>query len=446
MRAVAWMLSLLLLLAPVGLAEEESSSSSSSSSSSTSGSPSSGPSPDCDDDEGEDGDKTCDPRANRTQPRPSDGCRDGEEDEDEAAHCERAVRRIGDERGRDWISFQVDAANATLLDYSISGLLALERLQLDLDDGNLSIERSGATLHVRDGDAELRLHDIPTGLIRFKGDDGNVTLQFPADAAVQRDEQGARIAYSGGREGHLVADNATWVDNFTVQLNGFFAFHVPARGDPADAEDPPEAIEAEERKDEAREHGRIGAEISLKPRPAQAEGAALAADDSVEILAYDDVDVVVDLPEQAEASEHAPLRVVVSSELDEGRTIVLNVDEDLLASTDPADLVLRYFDVYNQTDGSVFETEVVFAAAGSLQDVLEPMDDGGQPEFWIVEDANGVQVLVSVPHWSAHAITVASIATAFTAPNVAVGIVAGAAASLVMGVLLFLPRRRDDEL
>lgn len=436
MRAAAWLLSLLLLLAPMGLAQDGDSSSSSSS---TSGPPSRGPPAACDDDA--DGNQTCPPRGNRTEPRPRDGCRDDEDDE-AAAHCERAVRAIGDERGRDYISFQVDAANATLLDYSIAGLLALERLQLDLDDGNLSIERSGATLHVRDGDAELRLHDIPTGLIRFKGDDGNVTLQFPADAAIERGEQGARIAYAGGREGFLVADNATWVDNSTVQLNGFFAFHVPARGAPAQA--PAAAIEAEERKDEARENGRIGAEISLKPRPAQASGAALALDDSVEILAYDDVDVVVDLPEQA--SENAPLRVVVSSELDEGRTIVLNVDEALLASTDPADLVLRYFDVYNRTDGSVYETEVVFASASSLQDVLEPMDDGGQPEFWVVEDANGVQVLVSVPHWSAHAITVASIATAFTAPNVAVGIVAGAAASLVMGVLLFLPRRRDDEL
>ena len=441
MRAAAWMLSLLLLLAPLGLAQDDDSSSSSSSSRSSTSS--SGPSPDCDEDD--DGNQTCTPRANRTQPRESDGCRDGEDDEDddEAAHCERAVRRIGDERGRDWISFEVDAANATLLDYTIAGLLALERLQLDLDDGNLSIERSGATLHVRDGDAELRLHDIPTGLIRFKGDDGNVTLQFPADAAVGRDEQGARIAYAGGREGHLVADNATWVDNFTVQLNGFFAFHVPARGAAAEHEDHPEVQETEERKDEAREHGRIGAEISLKARPAQASSAQL--NDSVEILAYDDVDVQVDLPEQA--AENAPLRIVVSSELDEGRTIVLNVDEELLASTDASDLILRYFDLHNQTDGSVIETEVVFAAASSLQDVLEPMDDGGQPEFWVVEDANGVQVLVSVPHWSAHAITVASIATAFTAaPNVAVGIVAGAAASLVMGVLLFLPRRRDDEL
>lgn len=456
MRGVAWTLSLLLLLAPVGLAQDGDPSGSSSSSS---GAPPSGPAP-CGDADGprereqceqrvraycaeHPQDRRCGPRDNRTDDRPRDdeGCRD-ESDGAAEDRCEKAVRRIGDERGRDWISFHVDAANASLLDYTIAGLLALERLQLDLDDGNLSIERQGATLHVRDGDAELRLHDTPTGLIRFKGDDGNVTLEFPADAAIERDEQGARITYAGGREGHLVADNATWLDNGTVRLNGFFAFHVPARGAPADDGDHPEAHEAEERKDEAREHGRIGAEIHLKPR---GDAAALsAADESVEVLAYDDVEVHVDLPEQAD--EHAPLRVVVSSELDEGRTIVLNVDEDLLASTDPSDILLRYFDLHNQTDGSVIETEVVFAAASSLQDVLEPMDDGGQPEFWVVEDANGVQVLISVPHWSAHAITVASIATAFASPNVAVGIVVGAVSSLVMGVLLFLPRRRDDEL
>lgn len=351
------------------------------------------------------------------------------------------MRQIGDERGRDWISFRVDAANATLLDYTISGLHALESLHLDLDDGNLSIERVGATLHVRDGDAELRLHDIPTGLIRFKGDDGNVTLAFPAEVGVERGQLGARIAYGNGREGHLVADNATWLDNSTVQLNGFFAFHVPARGAAADPQAPARVQEAEQHKDEAREHGRIGAEVNLRPQALQALS---AASDAVEVLAYDDVDVVVD--EASLAHPDVPIRVVVSSELDEGRTIVLNVDEGLLASTNPSHLILRYFDLHNQTDGSVLETEVVFAAASGLQDVLEPTDDGGQPEYWVVEDANGVQVLVSVPHWSAHAITVASIATAFSAPSVAVGIVAGAAASLVMGVLLFLPRRRDDEL
>ncbi len=465
MRGVALTVTLLLLMAPLGLAQDDSS-----------GPGPEGSSPDCDAyPQGSPERERClkeaycrshdDPRCppdgapkpngtgnetgNETRPAPpprEDRC--AEEHDDEAEdRCEAAVRKIHDERGRTWIAFDVDASNATLLNYSVDGLLALAAVHLGLDDGNLTIERQGSTLRVLDGEAELRLHDEPNGLIRFKGESGNVTLDFPDGAAIERAEHGARIAYAGGRDGHLLAENATWLDNDTVRLDGFFAFHVPPAGGAApEHEDKPELQEVEDRKQEAIERRTLGAEITLKPRPSGpgASSLAPAANDSVEILAYDDVEVAVDLPGQA--APGSPLRVVVSSELDEGRTIVLNVDEALLESTDPADLVLRYFDLHNQTDGSMIETEVVFHAAASLQDVLEPADDGGQPEFWVVEDANGVQVLISVPHWSAHAITVASIATALHAPSVTVGIVAGAAASLVMGALLVWPRRRDEEL
>lgn len=454
MRGAAWMLSLLLLLAPLGLAEDGEGSSSSSSSSSSSASPSPAPSPGpCADEdtprEREEckrahcrenpGDARC-PRANGNRTAPADeGCRDAEDD-DEAERCEREVRKL-DER-REWITFEVDAPNATLLDYTIAGLLAIEEVRIDLDEGNLSIERSGATVHVRDGDAELRLHDTPAGHIYFKGDDGNVTLVFPADASIEPAGHGARVAYAGGREGHLVADNATWLANGTVLLHGFFAFHVPAEAAPS--EDHPEEAEVEERKQDAIERGRIGAEVNLKPRVQRGAASMAAANESIEILAYDDVEVEVDAATLDDPE--VPLRIVVSSELEEGRTIVVNVDEALLASTDAEDLELRYFDLHEQADGTVLETEVVFVQAASLHDVLEPMDDGGQPEFWVVEDANGVQVLVSVPHWSSHAITVASIATALHAPSVAVGIVAGIAASTALGALLMWPRRRDDEL
>ncbi|MEK6976190.1 MAG: hypothetical protein AABY18_07595 [Candidatus Thermoplasmatota archaeon] len=469
MRGAAWTLSILLLLVPLGLAEDGEGDSSSSSSTSSSGSPSSGSGsgPCADEDSPEEreqcvrdarercaehpDDERCAAPANRTEADDArlegDGCRDGESDDEAADHCERAVRAIGDERGRDWISFRVDAPNATLLDYTIAGDLALEELRLDLDDGNLSIDRQGSTLRVRDGEAELRLHDEPNGLIRFKGADGNVTLRFPADAVIERGDHGARINYAGGRQGHLLADNATWLGNATVQLNGFFAFHMPPAGASSLDHSSPEREEAEERKQEAIERGHVGAEITLKPRPLQAAAAAAgpAGNDSVQILAYDDVEVEVDLPE-AGSEPGAPLRVVVSSELDEGRTIVLNVDADLLASTDPAGLVLHYFDLHNQTDGRVLETEVVFVAASSLQDVLDPADDGGSPEYWVVEDANGVQVLVSVPHWSAHAITVSSVLSGLDAPSVLVGISVGVAMTVGLSVGLLRPRRRDDDL
>ncbi len=371
------------------------------------------------------------------------GCRDGNRSDDELRRCRQAVADIGRDRGRDWISFRSDPINATLLDYRIGDLLALDAIHLDLQGENLTLQRSGSTLFVRDGEAELRLHDEPNGLIRFKGE-GNVTLVFADNVTIEPAANGARATYPGGREGHLLADNATWLANDTVALTGFFAFHVPVaqplreHPDGARSDEEEDAEEAKGRVQEAIARRSVGAEVTLRA-PAQ-RGAATAAAQDVEILAYDDVEVQVDLP--ASATPDSPMRVIVSSDLGEGRTIILNVDEALLASSDPADLVVRYFDL--RDDGS--ETEVVFGlAAGGLQDILDPADDGGQPEYWVVQDANGLQVLISVPHWSAHAITVASFITTLHTPSVLVGVAVGAGMTVALGIFMLMPRRRDDE-
>lgn len=460
MRALAVLFTLLLVLAPAGLAQ-----SGPGSGAPTSSSPPACREADCDeeDDSHEGDDSNVD---NRTRPgngtRPAEhgddmhdegdepfgpGCRNGNRTAEELQRCRRAVAGIERERGRTWIGFQADAPNATLRDYTIGGLPALESLTLDLDGANLTLRQAGSTLFVRDGESELRLHDEPNGLIRFKGAAGNITLVFPANATIDHGEHGARIAYAGGREGHLLADNATWLANGTVQLNGFFAFHVPPAHARAAPEEPAPATEAKEGVQRAIERRSIGAEVTLRAAdevPANAASSAAAQDASgpIEILAYDDVEVEVELPDAA-ASPEAPVRVVVSSELDEGRTIVLNVDATLLDSTDPDHLVLRYFDLHNQTDGSILETEVLFVQADSLQDVLSP--DEAQPEYWVVEDANGLQVLVSVPHWSAHAITVASFFEGVDAPSVVVGISVGAGMTVALGLVMLWPRRRPDE-
>ncbi|MGB1698027.1 MAG: hypothetical protein ACPHK8_06475 [Thermoplasmatota archaeon] len=150
-----------------------------------------------------------------------------------------------------------------------------------------------------------------------------------------------------------------------------------------------------------------------------------------EVEVYDDLNVTVDAP--AVATKETPYRVVIGAELPEGRTVVLNVDR---AQLQGPDLELRYFDLND--DGT--ETEVVFRQATDLADVLEPTDDAGQPEYWIVEDENGVQVMVSIPHWSTHAVTLAS-AGSFVQPQVWLGALAGAVVAIVAGVALFRPSR-----
>lgn len=78
-----------------------------------------------------------------------------------------------------------------------------------------------------------------------------------------------------------------------------------------------------------------------------------------------------------------------------GKTIEINVHGDIFY--DPNNLIIEY-------DGEGIRM------ADDLKDVLNPDDDGSHPEYWIIYDANGTHILVSIPHFSEHEITVYSLA------------------------------------
>jgi hypothetical protein len=395
--------------------------------------------------------RRCEAEEPESGPRPPAGweawCRDEARDDSQRDRCRQALAEFEGERDGRWISFRVDAANVTLLDYRIAGGLVLESIHLETGSENLTVQRSGSALRIGDGDSELVLHDNPTGLVRFKGDDGSITVVLAAGSRVDRSEDGlvARIQLPDGRVAHLRSDNATWLDARTVLMTGFGAILVPAAERPQ--EGPAQDAEEQDRGEKVKaaiEERRIGAEITLHSPRGLAAAASDDGNGSVEVLAYDDVEVKVQMPAAAVATPEAPIRIEVSAELEHGRTIVLNLNRSLLDSARPDSLVLRYFDLHEQADGSVLETEVVLRMASSLQDVLEAGDDSGQPEFWVVEDANGLQALVSVPHWSTHIITVGSLAQ-LSSPNVVAGLAIGVAASLLAAGVMFWPRRPEDD-
>ncbi|MEA3204261.1 MAG: hypothetical protein QOI63_1941 [Thermoplasmata archaeon] len=321
------------------------------------------------------------------------------------------------------IQFTV-AAPRHITGYAVEGQLTLESLWLDTGgDGPLHTERSGETLMVGDAGTRLRLHDNPVGLIELKGD-GGARLTFPLGVTITPGPAGhaAQVHYADGRDGLLVADDAQW-DGRNVTLAGFFTFHV-ARGD-GPFEQAIAKGELRSKIEAALETRRLGAEVSLEKNPANASRA-------VQVLAYDDLSVNVTLPVHG-----SPIAVRLAANLTQGRTVVLHVDPALVANATADRLALRYFD--DHSDGT--QTEVVFAMADSLADVLDPTNDGGRPEYWVVSDADGLQVLVSVPHWSTHTVTLAGIG-AILQPSVLMGLVAGVAGTMVAAVAMFWPRRQ----
>lgn len=324
------------------------------------------------------------------------------------------------------IGYTVESPTA-IAAFTVDGWLTLDRITLS-EGGAAAAERKGNILVVGDGDSRLRLHDTPVGHVEFKGGDGSVRLAFPAGVEVTVGETGraTRIHYPDGRDALLVADAAIW-DGRNATLTGFFSFHV-ARGagpfgdGPGDGELRPQLRSAVEKR-------RLGAEVALERNPANASRA-------VQVMAYDDLSVQVSLPDTP--TPGVPIAVRLAANLSEGRTVALRVDPALLANSTADRLELRYFDDHD--DGT--RTEVLFLRAASLADALDPTDDAGQPEYWVVSDADGLQVLVSVPHWSVHTVTLAGLG-ALVQPSVLLGLVAGAAGTAVAAVAMFWPRRRE---
>ncbi len=78
-----------------------------------------------------------------------------------------------------------------------------------------------------------------------------------------------------------------------------------------------------------------------------------------------------------------------------GKTLVINVEEGIFKN--PNKMVVKY-------DG---ETTKI---ADDIDDVLNPDDDGSRPEYLVTHGANGTQIIVSIPHFSEHEITVYSVA------------------------------------
>lgn len=311
---------------------------------------------------------------------------------------------------------------------TVNGRLILVSVRMDAADA-ITSEHGDRRLLVQAGDNLLELHDDASGFVRFQGPDATVTLVFPA--GIVHNERGpggigpdAKITYLDGTLAFLNAEAVEWLDDHTLVASGFLGFHLA----PGQGMKPGPHGEMLEMK--LREKGdKVGAEI----RFGKGEGP--------QVLAYDQLDVQTRMPKDRPTAGD-PLRIVLDSELDSGRTVVLHINKTMI-DTDENGLLVRYFDLPAGANATETRTEVLFKRASSIDDVLDPSDDNGQPEYWIVKDANGLQVLVSVPHWSAHMIELSAL-TAIVQPSVLIGIVAGVSASIIAAVVLFMPRRRRD--
>lgn len=331
---------------------------------------------------------------------------------------------VQDEGTRLHITYAIATDGVGIDELRVDGVLVLLHLRL-LGDGPVTTARDGAVIKVQRGDDKLEFHDNPTGLLHYEGPSGLV-LSFPASASIETGKEGMVITYEGQQHAILVADNATRVGQ-QITVTGFATLH--AAPVVTAIEKHPELAKAIGK---ALDDGRLGAAVQVHKLKGDHAG-------GVEISAYADMNVTVNSGNGTLAPDD-PLRIVVASDLHEGRTISIDLNATLLPANGGR-LVLRYFD--HNDDGT--RTEVVLNRASSIDDVLNAGDDNGQPEYWVVNDTDGTHVLLSIPHFSMHELTIASLGGVLAiTPSVVVGIGAGLLGTLVAGVMLLRPRRRGD--
>ena len=129
----------------------------------------------------------------------------------------------------------------------------------------------------------------------------------------------------------------------------------------------------------------VGGEISI------IKGAGLNPYEK-QVFIYDSVTIS---PEDVTTNQVSLL--VSGNEKTTGKTIVINLDKNVFDLSKSLDF--KY-------DGEPLQM------ADDLADVLDPNNDGLHAEYLLTKGANGMQIIISIPHFSEHEITISSVVEA----------------------------------
>lgn len=141
------------------------------------------------------------------------------------------------------------------------------------------------------------------------------------------------------------------------------------------------------------------------------------------VKSYEHAEVRVGIPKVVQGKE---IRVVVESESREGRTVVINMDNTVF----PLAQVSRLKVLVDGEEASLAE---------DYSDVLDPTNDGERAEYLVLIGERGIQVLVSLPHFSTRTITIRG---PIAAPSVWTPALVAVSIVIVVLILLFSFRRK----
>lgn len=285
-------------------------------------------------------------------------------------------------------------------DYTVGGVLVLESLTYEPALGAEGVEAKGARFEAKGENGTFEGVDNPTGTFKARAD-GAITLVLAPGLTAEplgNSSEKLRVnATEGNFTGILHVKGGYTLDGATILGGSDVRFHATSIGLWA-----PKVRQAVE-------DGRVGGEVVLSRGENGSEAVSMS---------YGDVNVTV-LPERAQGR----LDVLVEGH-GKGRTIVFHLEEGALAHGQ------------GQAKGLLvlFDGELI-GQADDLEDALN-ITAGEDAEYALVQTGNGTQVLVQVPHFSPHEISIqsvgATVANAWTG-SAGVFVAAALAAMVVAG-------------
>jgi hypothetical protein len=156
--------------------------------------------------------------------------------------------------------------------------------------------------------------------------------------------------------------------------------------------------------------GKIGGEISIQRENGSKYQPEITIYKGVEIKSVEIVQGKISL-------------TVSGDENGGGKTIAITVNPSLFENA--KDIIVKY------------DSETI-SMADNITDVLNPNDDGSHPEYLITFGANATEILISIPHFSEHEITVYSVAGAVVETLGGVNVVLTYIAICVIAAVLFV--------
>lgn len=314
------------------------------------------------------------------------------EREDEHEEKEMKFNRSGDSYAGKFVSFRY--SDGSIKNYVLSNKSIFESVTIsNFTPSKIKLEGSELKMEdeTDDREIELEIHDNPTGLMKIKSEDGTRSITFTLSSGIGASVNGSKVTLTGidaaiislGKKGGVSFSLSGNVLTATIGEEGSLMFRAVS----AKAETEQEK-EHEEQVRNGIADGKIGGMATISGK------------DSSDVVIFNRITMSV------ESVANNSVTLEVSSDLPEGKTVLITISKDILDVVGSRDIRILF-------DGAEIQQ------ASNYQDVMDPTNDGGKAEYLLLVGADEVQALVSVPKFSTHEITVSKVSSVVGTPGFA---------------------------